>query len=205
MLGTYYYHEIIRKTIISFGTLFNQIHIRHKDGDNNNISDMRVPLAYGPVQKFLARLEQQSDLNKPIQITLPRMSFEMNSISYDPTRKVSITKTFKAVDDNSRIKKVYMPVPYNLGFELNILTKLNNDALQIVEQIVPYFQPAFTLTVDLVDSIGEKRDIPLNLDDISFNDDLSMKSMSTPSIFCLSKNRMINLFPPQKSRFIIIR
>ena len=107
MLGTYYYHEIIRKTIISFGTLFNQIHIRHKDGDNNNISDMRVPLAYGPVQKFLARLEQQSDLNKPIQITLPRMSFEMVSIQYDATRKSSITQTFK-VCDGANIKKVFM-------------------------------------------------------------------------------------------------
>ena len=170
MLGSYYYHEIIGKTIISFGTLFNQIHIRHKDGDNNNISDMRVPLAYGPVQKFLARLEQQSDLNKPIQITLPRMSFEMVSIQYDATRKSSITQTFK-VCDGANIKKVFMPVPYNIGFELSILCKLNDDALQIVEQILPYFQPAFNVTVDLVDSIGEKRDIPITLDSINFQDD----------------------------------
>ena len=170
MLGTYYYHEIIRKTIISFGTLFNQIHIRHKDGDNNNISDMRVPLAYGPVQKFLARLEQQSDLNKPIQITLPRMSFEMVSIQYDASRKTTITQTFKACD-NGNVKKVFMPVPYNIGFELSILCKLNDDALQIVEQILPYFQPAFNISVDLVDAIGEKRDIPLTLDSINFQDD----------------------------------
>jgi len=170
MLGTYYYHEIIRKTIISFGTLFNQIHIRHKDANDNSISDMRVPLAYGPVQKFLARIREQADLNKPVQITLPRMSFEMTSISYDPTRKSSITQTFKACDDGN-VKKVFMPVPYNIGFELNILTKLNDDALQIVEQILPYFQPAFNITVDLVDSIGEKRDIPITLDSINFQDD----------------------------------
>ena len=172
MLGTYYYHEIMRKTIVAFGTLFNQIYIRHDDSSGNTYSDLKVPLAYGPSQKFLARLEQQEDLNKPVQITLPRMSFEMNNIQYDSTRKVGITQTFKAVDkNNSNVKKVFMPVPYNVGFELNILTKLNDDALQIVEQILPYFQPSFNVTIDLVSSIGEKRDVPIVLDSISFQDD----------------------------------
>ena len=172
MLGTYYYHEIMRKTIVAFGTLFNQIYIRHDDRSGNTYSDLKVPLAYGPSQKFLARLEQQEDLNKPVQITLPRMSFEMNNIQYDSTRKVGITQTFKAVDKNtSAVKKVFMPVPYNVGFELNILTKLNDDALQIVEQILPYFQPSFNVTIDLIDSIGEKRDGPIVLDSISFQDD----------------------------------
>lgn len=170
MLGTYYYHEIIRKTIIAFGTLFNQLYIKHLDSNDNVYSEIRVPIAYGPTQKFLARIEQQPDLNKPVQITLPRMSFEMTSIQYDPSRKVGITQTFKA-SDGEHLKKVYMPVPYNIGFELSVLTKLNDDALQIVEQILPYFQPAFTLTVDLVDSIGEKRDIPIVLDNVSFQDD----------------------------------
>ena len=171
MLGTYYYHEIIRKTVVSFGTLFNNIYVKHKDGNDAQLSEIKVPLAYGPAQKFLARIEQQAELNKAVTMTLPRMSFEMNNISYDPTRKVSVTQTFKTTDDNNRIKKVFMPVPYNLGFELNIMTKLNDDALQIVEQILPYFQPAFNITVELVDSIGEKRDIPIVLDIISFQDD----------------------------------
>ena len=171
MLGKYYYHEIIRKTIISFGTLFNDIHIRHDDGDGNSVSDMKVPLAYGPVQKFLAKLTQQSELNKPIQINMPRMSFEMTSIQYDSTRKSSLIQTFKTCEDGSKTKKVFMPVPYNIGFELNILSKLNDDSLQIIEQILPYFQPHFNLTVDLVDSIGEKRDIPIILDSVSFQDD----------------------------------
>jgi hypothetical protein len=170
MLGTYYYHEIIRKTIVSFGTLFNQLYIQHKDADGGTYSEIRVPISYGPSQKFLARIEQQPDLNKPVQITLPRMSFEMNSIQYDPSRKSGVTQTFKASDGNN-LKKVYLPVPYNIGFELNILSKLNDDSLQIIEQILPYFQPAFTLTVDLVNSIGEKRDVPVVLDNISFQDD----------------------------------
>ena len=170
MLGTYFYHEILRKTVISFGTLFNDIHIRNKDNTGKSISDMKVALAYGPMQKFLARIEQQPDLNRATQITLPRMSFEMTNISYDATRKSSITQTFKA-SDGTNLKKVFMPVPYNIGFELNILAKLNDDALQIVEQILPYFQPSFNLTVDLVKSIGEKRDIPIVLDSIIFEDD----------------------------------
>lgn len=171
MLGNYYYHEIIRKTIIAFGTLFNDIHIRHADQQGNAVSDIKVPLAYGPSQKFLARITQQPDLNKPIQITLPRMSFEMTSIAYDSTRKSSLIQTFKTCDDGSKVKKVFMPVPYNIGFELNILSKLNDDSLQVLEQILPYFQPHFNLTVDLIESIGEKRDIPIVLDSVSFQDD----------------------------------
>jgi hypothetical protein len=131
---------------------------------------MKVPLAYGPIQKFLARINQQPELNKPIAMTLPRMSFEMTSIQYDSTRKSGITQTFKALDGNN-LKKVFMPVPYNIGFQLNIMTKLQDDALQVVEQILPYFQPSFNLTVDLISSIGEKRDIPIVLDSVSFTDD----------------------------------
>jgi len=171
MLGNYYYHQIIRKTIIAFGTLFNDIHVRHTDGQGNAESDVKVPLAYGPSQKFLARLDQQADLNKAVQITLPRLSFEMTSINYDPSRKSSLIQTFKTCDDGSKVKKVFMPVPYNIGFELNLLSKLNDDSLQVLEQILPYFQPHFNLTIDLIDSIGEKRDIPIILESINFQDD----------------------------------
>jgi hypothetical protein len=98
------------------------------------------------------------------------MAFEMTSIQYDATRKANITQTFKA-SDGTNLKKVYLPVPYNIGFQLNVMTKLQDDALQVVEQILPYFQPSFNLTVDLIDSIGEKRDIPIVLDNVSFTDD----------------------------------
>jgi hypothetical protein len=170
MLGTYYYHEIIRRTVIAFGTLFNDINVRHKDSSGDSISEIKVPLAYGPIQKFLARIEQQPELNKPIAMTLPRLSFEMTSIQYDPTRKANITQTFRACD-GSNLKKVFLPVPYNIGFQLNLMSKLQDDALQVVEQILPYFQPSFNLTIDLIDSIGEKRDIPIVLDSVSFTDD----------------------------------
>ena len=173
MLGNYFYHEIIRKTVIAFGTLFNDIHVRHQDQAGNDISELKVPIAYGPRQKFLARITQQAELNKATQITLPRMSFEITNISYDSTRKAGITQTFKAADseDGNKMKKVFMPVPYNLGFELNILCKLQDDGLQILEQILPFFQPGFTLSIDLVKSIGEKRDIPMILNSINQQDD----------------------------------
>lgn len=171
MGGEYFYHEIMKRTVVGFGNLFNDIHIRKVDKKNNVINDMKVPLAYGPTQKFLARIQQQAELDQPVQMTLPRMSFEMNSLAYDGTRKTQPTQTFKTLDTGEQIRKVYLPVPYNMGFELNIMAKLNEDCLQMVEQILPYFQPSFNITVDLVDSIGEKRDIPIVLDSINFSDD----------------------------------
>ena len=168
----YFYHEILRRTIIAFGTLFNGIEIQHDESDGSP-STIRVPLAYGPTQKFLARLQQSPDLNKPVQITLPRMSFEFVGMQYDGSRKVTTTQTFTTytTGDKTEVRKAYMPVPYNMAFELSIMTKLNDDMLQIVEQIVPYFQPAFNLSVDLVSTIGEKRDIPVIIESINMQDD----------------------------------
>ena len=163
----YFYNEILRRTIISFGTLFNGITVKQED------STIRVPLAYGPTQKFLARLEQSPDLNKGTAITLPRMSFEFTGLTYDPSRKVTTTQqvTVKDPTNNKDTKKVFMPVPYNMQFELAIMCKLNDDALQITEQILPYFQPAYNVTVTLVNSIKEKRDIPVILENITMQDD----------------------------------
>ena len=172
MLGKYYYHEIIRKTIIAFGTLFNDINIKHKKQDDSDFSNIKVPIAYGPVEKFLARLEQKQNLRERVAITLPRLAFEMNSIQYDSSRKVSTMQTFiaKSNVDDKTVNKVFMPVPYNLGIQLSIMTQYNDDALQIIEQILPYFQPSFNITIDLVSAIGEKRDIPLILGGINFKD-----------------------------------
>ena len=169
----YYYHEILRRTIISFGTLFNGIEIKHDDSDGDVSSVIKVPLAYGPTQKFLARLQQSPDLNKATQVSLPRMSFEFTGLQYDGSRKVTTTQTFKSetVGVATAIRKTFMPVPYNMSFELAVFTKLNDDMLQIVEQILPYFQPAYNLSVDLVSTIGEKRDIPVVIENITMEDD----------------------------------
>ena len=163
----YFYNEILRRTIIGFGTLFNGISVKQDS------QEIRVPLAYGPTQKFLARLTQSPDLSKGTAITLPRMSFEFTGLTYDPARKVTTTQQFTVKDPTTGevSKKAYMPVPYNMQFELSIMCKLNDDALQITEQILPYFQPAYNISVELVESIKEKRDIPVVLENITMQDD----------------------------------
>ena len=169
----YFYNEIFRRTIISFGSLFNNIIIKQEGSDGNVANQFRVPLAYGPTQKFLARINQQPDLNKSVSLTLPRMSFEFIGLNYDPSRKITQTQKFKKalLSDSTNIQTSYMPVPYNMEFELAIMTKLNDDMLQIVEQILPYFQPSYNMSVNLVESIGEKRDIPIVLEGITMSDD----------------------------------
>ena len=134
---------------------------------------MKIPLSYGPTQKFLARLEQSGDLNKSTAMSLPRMSFEFTGLTYDSSRKVTSTQKIavKDPDTQKKVNKVFTPVPYNMQFELSIMSKLNDDALQIVEQILPFFQPAFNLSVELIDQIKEKRDIPIILENITMQDD----------------------------------
>ena len=169
----YFYNEILRRTIIGFGTLFNNLTIKATNASDSVVSVTKVPLAYGPTQKFLARIEQQADLNRSTAMTLPRMSFEFTGLTYDPSRKVTTTQTFVVKDPNTgeETKKGFMPVPYNMQFELAIMCKLNDDALQIVEQILPYFQPAYNLTVELVEGIKERRDVPVVLENITMQDD----------------------------------
>lgn len=197
MLGTYSYHQIIRKTIIGFGTLFNNIEIRHQDENGSDYSFMKVPLAYGPIQKFLARIEQQPDLSKKPSITLPRMAFEMVGLQYDPARKGTVAKSYiaKSPTNTTGATKVYLPVPYNLTFELSIIAKINDDVLQIVEQILPNFQPALNFTINLIDSIGEKRDVPVVLDGIRMQDDYETDFNSRRTIiWTLTFTSKVNLF-----------
>lgn len=198
----YFYHQILRKSVIGFGTLFNNIEVRQTNDAGEVVSIIKVPLAYGPIQKFLARVEQQPSLNTPVQITLPRMSFEFTGLSYDPTRKLTTTQTFlaKSVTDATDIRKTYMPVPYNMDFDLSIMTKLNDDMLQIIEQILPYFQPSYTLTINLVDTIGEKRDIPIVLESISMEDDYEGNYTTRRAlIYTLKFTAKIYLFGPVSS------
>tara|TARA_B100001250_G_scaffold413444_1_gene447629 strand:- start:2445 stop:3476 length:1032 start_codon:yes stop_codon:yes gene_type:complete len=166
MLGTYSYNEIFRKTIIAFGTMFNNIEIRRQD------EVMKVPLAYGPKQKFLARLDQNPDpTNKRVQITLPRISFEISGVGYDPARKVSPTQKVKIKKDGSSNYNVYMPVPYNLDFEMAIISKNQDDGLQILEQVLPFFQPHYNLSVKLLSSMNEVKDVPVVLNNLDYEDD----------------------------------
>ena len=171
MLGTYTYNKIIRKCVIGFGTLFNNIEVRKEKADGSVYSRMKVPLAYGSRQKFLARLEQQADLNQKVAITVPRLSFEMTGISYDSSRKLAPTTLTLKADTNNAVKKQFTPVPYNIDFELNVISKTNDESLEIMEQILPVFQPSFQMTIKLVDDMNDFRDIPIILNSVSYSDD----------------------------------
>ena len=144
MFDNTFYHEIVRKTVVSFGTLFNSLYIVRTNNQGVVTQRMKVPLAYGPKQKFLVRLEQdpQRQGTKTTAITLPRIGFEMTGLTYDPGRKLNRIQTYKKTkgsDKKSQLKQ-YMPVPYNVNFSLFVMAKNSDDALQIVEQILPYFQ-----------------------------------------------------------------
>ena len=173
MLGQQFYHETTRKVVVAFGTLFNNIQLVRKDNAGVVTQSMKVPLAYGPRQKFLVRLREDPDLTKQVAITLPRIGFEINGLSYDPTRKLNRVQKFKKTKsgETSKLDTQYMPVPYNLGFQLYVLSKNSDDSLQIVEQILPFFQPDYTLTINDMPDMSVKRDVPVVLNSISYEDD----------------------------------
>ena len=135
---------------------------------------MKVPLAYGPKQKWLRRLDQDPSLDNKVAITLPRLGFEIQNLSYDTTRKLNRVQRFRKVkssaDNSGKLDSQYMPVPYNLDVELYVMAKQSDDALQIVEQILPFFQPDYTLTINDMADMGIKRDVPIVLNSISYED-----------------------------------
>lgn len=168
----YFYNEIFRSVIIGFGSLFNGIQIQKKDESDDTFSVIKVPLAYGPTQKFLARLQQNPDLNHPTQMTLPRMSFEFTKLQYDPSRKSTQTQQMVITSaDGTEEKKAFLPVPYNMTITLSVYTKLNDDMLQIVEQIVPYFQPGYTIPIKFLGNFNEVQNVPVVLDNIDMSDE----------------------------------
>ena len=172
MLGQQFYHETIRNVVVAFGTLFNDIQLIRKDNSGTVTQTMKVPLAYGPREKFLVRLREDADLTKQVAITLPRIGFEIKNLSYDAGRKMSRVQRFKKVKgaNTKQLDTQYMPVPYNLEFELYVMAKQSEDALQIVEQILPYFQPDYTITLNDMADMGIKRDIPLILNSVGYED-----------------------------------
>jgi hypothetical protein len=173
MFGNHFYHQTIRRAVSVFGTIFNDINIVRRDGSGNILNIVKVPLAYGPKQKFLARIEQQASLNDPkIAIKLPRMSFEITSMTYDANTKMQKGYASKYTNpSNPNLNETVIgPVGYRMGMQLNIITKNQDDALQILEQIIPYFQPEYTVTVKQVDD-NFKSDMPIALQSVTLTDD----------------------------------
>ena len=172
MLGTQFYNQAVRKTVISFGTLFNNIELK-KIVDGQVMETEKVPLAYGPKQKFLYRLQGNPTDGRKVAITMPRMYFEMTGIDYDPSRKTPATQKYKTVinDEGNEVRTQYVPVPYNISFEVGILCKSQDDGLQILEQILPFFQPSFSMSLKFIPDMDEVRDVAVVLNSVDFDDD----------------------------------
>ena len=172
MLGTQFYNQAVRKTVISFGTLFNNIELK-KIVDGQVMEVEKVPLAYGPKQKFLYRLQGNPTDGRKVAITMPRMYFEMTGIDYDPSRKTPATQKYKTVinDEGKEVRTQYVPVPYNISFEVGILCKSQDDGLQILEQILPFFQPSFSMSIKFIPDMNEVKDVAIVLNNVDFDDD----------------------------------
>ena len=209
MIGQYFYNNSTRNVVVAFGTLFNTIQLHKKDGSGNIVQSMKVPLAYGPKQKWLSRLTEDPNLNKKVAVTLPRIGFEISGIAYDPARKLQKTVKVKKVadgTDTNQVKSGFMPVPYNINFELYVLSKNSDDALQIVEQILPFFQPDYTVTMKEVPELDIIRDVPIILNSVGYEDDYEGSFTSRRSIiYTLSFTAKYYMYGPVTASNIIRR
>lgn len=205
--GTYYWGTI-RKCIIAFGNMFNNIEIDRKNSSGTVVQSMRVPLAYAPKQKFLARIDQLPNAEeRNVQITLPRMSFELMKVDYDSSRKLSMTQKNRTVTVNNNIvTSQFVPVPYNLTINLYIYVKNSDDGLQIIEQILPYFNPDYNLTIKAVPDMNITHDIPIVLDSIDFSDSYDGNFNDRRAIiWTLSFSVKTNFYGPTTKQGIIRR
>lgn len=171
----HFYHEHIRKAIIAFGTLFNNIQVRRTNSSGEVAQSLYIPLSYAPKQKFIERIREAPDLEPgraTYAITLPRIGFEITDISYDPSRKLQITQPVRSLDTtNNGIRYSYVSTPYNLGIGLSVFAKNQEDGLQIVEQILPYFNPDFSVTINEIPQLGVTSDLQIILNNVSYQDD----------------------------------
>lgn len=207
MLGTYFYHQRIRKSVALFGRLFNNIYIMRTLANGDGNSTIKVPLSYAPKRKYMERLLENPDLDTDakVAVKLPRMSFEVTSINYDPTRQLAKVNQKILPSTNTLKTKFFAPTPYIVSFQLNIYAKSQDDALQVVEQILPYFSPQYTITIRPIDdypSITE--DVPITISSVSFSDDYegAMEQRRT-IIYSLDFEMKINFYGPTNTGEII--
>ena len=174
MFGHQYYNQIIRRYVVMFGTLFNDIVVQRFNTAGARIQAIKVPIAYGPKEKFLARVEQNPDLQKKSSVSLPRIGFEMVGMQYMPDRKLSSTQRRVQVQgtagSNNDIKSVFTPVPYDFNFSLSVFVKNADDGIQILEQILPFFTPDWTTTVKIIPEMDITHDIPTVLTSVTTED-----------------------------------
>ena len=201
----HFYNQGMRKMTVAFGQVFNNIQIK-RQGSDSTIQSIRVPLAYAPKEKFLVRLDQQPSLDdRQFAVTLPRMGFEISGIEYDGSRKLTKVQKFKTTKTNTGVMNFnYMPVPYNISYNLYCFTATAEGGLQIVEQILPYFQPDYTVTINVVPEMGIKRDVPIVLNNINYEDSYSGDFESRRAvIYTLNFTAKTYLYGPASTQKVI--
>ena len=174
MFGGHFYHQRIRRAVASFGAMFNNMNVIRKNSSGAVISQVKVPLSYAPKRDFLDRIDQMQngeDAERQIAVKLPRMSFEIVGMNYDATRQLPKINSCAFPDSETGKKRLYTPVPYSIQFQLNVYAKSQDDALQVVEQIMPYFTPSYTITIEPLDGFDIKEDSPITMTGVTFQDD----------------------------------
>jgi hypothetical protein len=169
MFGTTFYHGTTRKMIVAFASVFNNIHVQRKEANGTLVKDIKVPIAYESQKKYLARLIKDTKKNRQV----PRMGFIMNGMEADMTRATNQMNEYNFVHDtdDTRKNRLYAPIPYNFNFTLDIYVDYMDDGLQIIEQIVPYFQPDLNVVIEELPNFDLKRDIPIQLDSVTMTDE----------------------------------
>ena len=209
MFGTHFYNEGLRKLTIAFGQLFNNIVIQNTSSTGAVTKRIRVPLAYAPKEKFLVRLEQQANLqeDREVSITLPRLGFEITGLSYDASRKLNkMNKTIrvKSSEEGKKHNFNFTPVPYNINFSLYSFTATAENGLQIVEQILPFFQPEYTVTMNVVPELELKRDIPIILNSVNYEDTYNGEfTQRRAVIYTMSFTAKTYLYGPMSNQKVI--
>ena len=207
MFGTWFYHKRVRTAVSVFGSLFNDVYVLRQNSSGETISQVKVPLSYAPKRSFIQRLEEMrngEEQERRVAMKLPRMSFEITSMTYDANRQLPKVNTFGTMvsGNNNKKNKFFTSVPYDIGFDLSIYAKSQDDALQIVEQILPYFSPQYTITIKPFSSDHPeiKEDVPIILNSISFSDDFegSVGDRRT-IIYTLSFNMKVSFYGPNEA------
>ena len=210
MMGSHFYHKRVRTCVAVFGSMFNDLHVLRTDSGGKVLSQVKVPLSYAPKRSFIERLEEMTngeEAERRVAIKLPRMSFEITSIAYDATRQLPKVNGFGGIvsSDNGSQRKMYVGVPYNVSFSLSVYAKSQDDALQVVEQIIPYFAPQYTLTVKpFADQPDIKEDVPIVLTGLDFQDDFEGPvEQRRTIIYTLNFDMKVNFYGPELTSPII--
>ena len=206
MLDQRFYWGTIRKAIVAFGNMFNNINVERRDADGNIIQILKVPLSYASKSKALARIQQRPNVDdRQVQIIVPRMAFEMTTMNYDYNRKISPVQQSRAVNSTSNtLDSQYAPTPYNINVQLYVYVKNQDDGLQIIEQILPYFNPDYNLTVKSIPQLNIKNDLPIILDSVSFEDNYEGEFEDRRTIiWTLSFTMKLNFYGPVNKQGVI--